>query len=57
MSYQGRFLQTESKLEDRERKAADAMLEIRNLVKVYPGPVAALQGVSLRARRAGVRRI
>ena len=23
------------------------MLEIRNLVKVYPGPVAALQGVSL----------
>ena len=47
MSYQGRFLQTESKLEDRERKAADALLEIRNLVKVYPGPVAALQGVSL----------
>ena len=27
------------------------MLEIRNLVKVYPGPVAALQGVSLEASR------
>ena len=27
------------------------MLEIRNLVKVYPGPVAALQGVSLDASR------
>ena len=27
------------------------MLEIRNLVKVYPGPVAALQGVSLQASR------
>ncbi len=27
------------------------MLEIRNLVKVYPGPVAALQGVSLKASR------
>ena len=25
----------------------NAMLHIRNLVKVYPGPVAALQGVSL----------
>ena len=23
------------------------MLEIRNLVKVYPGPVAALQGINL----------
>ena len=27
------------------------MLEIRNLVKVYPGPVAALQGVSIEASR------
>ena len=27
------------------------MLEIRNIVKVYPGPVAALQGVSLEASR------
>lgn len=27
------------------------MLEIRNLVKIYPGPVAALQGVSLEASR------
>ena len=27
------------------------MLEIKNLVKVYPGPVAALQGVSLQASR------
>ena len=27
------------------------MLQIRNLVKVYPGPVAALQGVSLEASR------
>ena len=30
------------------------MLQIRNLVKVYPGPVAALQGVSLEASRGMV---